>query len=110
MPERSLARRHTDWHRTPTLTAFAFGTALLLGLFEGVLLAQPKAPPAPKTAAAGDGAVPGPVELTIKAVIDGRDELRVTREGFEWVHHDWDWPAAVNVNGHDWNPKEQPKL
>src|SRR5262249_5653245 len=53
---------------------------------------------------------PGAGELTIKAVIDGRDELRVTRQGCEWTHHEWGWPANVTLNGQAWNPQEQPQF
>ncbi|HLJ11950.1 MAG TPA: hypothetical protein VKU82_12215, partial [Planctomycetaceae bacterium] len=58
----------------------------------------------------GETAESGPPTLTIKAVIDGRDELRVSREGLDWIHHDWDWPKGVTINKRSWNPQQQPKL
>ena len=87
--------------------------AVLLGFLNGNVSAQTnetQAAPGPRTSTAADKSKPNSFELVIKATIDGRDELRVTHAGFEWIHHDWDWPVKVLLNDQVWDPKQQPKL
>jgi hypothetical protein len=43
--------------------------------------------------------------LTIKATIDGSDELHVSYSGARWVHKMWSTPTDVSLNGVAWaNP------
>jgi hypothetical protein len=92
-----------------------FGAIIAVGLAvlqDACLTAQTNsaAQPGKNESAQAAPSKPRAPELAIKAVIDGRDELRVTREGCEWMHHEWGWPANVTLNGQAWNPQEQPKF
>lgn len=48
--------------------------------------------------------------LVVRAVIDGSDALRVTADGFEWIHRAGNWPADVTLNERSWDPQRQPRL
>src|SRR5262245_17685261 len=51
---------------------------------------------------------PAPVEVRVTAVIDGKDELRLTDEAATWVHHSWQWPGVVKLNAVEWTPEQVP--
>ncbi|MBI3865186.1 MAG: hypothetical protein HY290_25200 [Planctomycetia bacterium] len=101
MTSRVNSMRNSDSHRLLLCLA---AMASILDFSRSGLMAQ--------TAGKADGAAgksPGPA-LVIQAAIDGRDELRISRNGLEWMHHDWGWPSGVTINGKSWNPEQQPKL
>jgi hypothetical protein len=49
-----------------------------------------------------------PTEITIRARIDGSDELRIDANTLRWQHRHWDPPAAVYVDGEPWNVTAEP--
>jgi hypothetical protein len=51
-----------------------------------------------------------PPEIRVTAVIDGKDELRLTPESAQWVHHSWGWPPDVRMNAVTWVPERTPLL
>lgn len=67
---------------------------------------QPVNPVAP-----GDGAAE-PVEYVVDVVatIDGSDQVVLSADGIRWSHKHWGWPKGVQLNGHDWDPKRDPRL
>jgi hypothetical protein len=48
--------------------------------------------------------------LRIRAVIDGRDELRVSPAGATWNHLEFAYPTDIELNGVKWNPNELNRL
>lgn len=43
-----------------------------------------------------------------KGVVDGSDQIVITRQGAWWQHVNWGWPdGAVTVNATRWNPSEK---
>src|SRR4051812_6568450 len=65
----------------------------------------PQPPRAEKNPTTRPAAAGRQVILQIKAIIDGSDTITVTPAGLAWSHKSWQWPAVVQVNGLDWNPK-----
>src|SRR5262249_494731 len=53
--------------------------------------------------------VPAPI-LVVDALVDGRDELRINRDGLEWVHHEAGRPPPVTLNGRLWDIQRKPRL
>lgn len=47
-----------------------------------------------------------PVELRIRAHVDGTEEIRFTGTTARWIHHEWEWPTDVEVNGRAWAPSK----
>lgn len=48
--------------------------------------------------------------ISLTALVDGKDDLRITRTGLEWIHLDGVWPKDVILNGHPWEPQRRPQL
>lgn len=50
-------------------------------------------------------------ELSIRATIDGSDEILVTSEKATWRHRHWGWPRGeVLLNDTPWDPRRRPEL
>lgn len=50
-------------------------------------------------------------ELSIRATIDGSDEIRVSAEQATWRHRHWGWPRGdVLVNDATWDPRHRPVI
>lgn len=79
---------------------------LLLLSGECLLAAQP---PARDTKTATAARTPARI-LVVDGISDGRDDLRISGDGLEWVDHETDFPVSVSLNGRIWNVKRQPRL
>jgi len=50
-------------------------------------------------------------ELSLRATVDGSEEIVVTREAMTWHHRHWGWPQGpVLVNDRSWDPRTKPVL
>jgi hypothetical protein len=65
-------------------------------------------PKAARPAATAGAEKAAPVEVRITAVIDGKDELRLSADSAQWIHHSWQWPPEVKMNAVDWIPERTP--
>ncbi len=54
------------------------------------------------------GALPPRFELRITAVIDGKDEVRISSTESRWTHMANGWPTQVKINKFDWAPQRVP--
>src|SRR5262249_28674956 len=50
---------------------------------------------------------PVPSQLRIVAVIDGKDQLVLTRTEARWTHFSFDWPTKVTLNKVEWTPPKK---